>query len=169
MSVDGFLAAIESSGLGTYMREAPFGFVPVEIVHVLALTLVFGSIAMIDLRLIGLASLRQPVSTLTRDLLPITWVAFAMAVLSGSMMFMAKASNYFYAFEFRMKILLIILAGVNMIAFHRGPFRSIQSWDTQVPPPGQVRMFGLVSILLWVGVIFLGRFIGFAFEMAPTR
>lgn len=167
MSVADFLAALESTPLGTYMREAPFGFVPVEIVHILALTLVFGSITMVDLRLVGVAALRQPVSTLARELLPITWIAFAVAVLSGSLMFMAKASTYYYGFEFRMKILLIVLAGLNMIAFHRGPYRSIADWDVQVPPPAAARIFGLLSILVWTGVIFFGRFVGFVFEMTP--
>jgi len=169
MNAADLLAALESSWLGTYMREAPFGFVPAEIAHILALTLVFGSIAMVDLRLVGVAALRQPVSTLTRELLPITWIAFAVAVLSGSLMFLAKASGYYYAFEFRMKMLLIVLAGVNMIAFHLGPYRSIQNWDAQLAPPREVRIFGLISILIWISVIFFGRFIGFALEMAPPR
>lgn len=167
MNVPDFLAALESSSLGTYIREAPFGFVPVEIVHILAITLVFGSIFMVDLRLIGVASRQQRVSTLTRDLLPITWIAFAVAVLSGSLMFMSKASSYYGNTEFLVKMLLIVLAGVNMIAFHLGPYRSIRNWDLQVPPPKLVRMFGVFSILLWMSVIFLGRFVGFVFEMSP--
>lgn len=166
MNVTDLLTALETSALGTYMREAAFGFIPVEIVHILAITLVFGSIAMVDLRLLGVTSLRQPVSALTKDLLPVTWIAFVLAVITGALLFMSNPSGYFYAFEFRMKMLLIALAGVNMLVFHLGPYRLIQNWDKQIPPPKQVRMFGLFSMLLWVSVIFFGRFIGFVFEMA---
>lgn len=159
------LAALESSRVGVYMRESGFGFVPVEIVHVLALSMVFGSIAMIDLRLIGVASRRQPVTILTREVLPITWCAFAVAIASGGLMFVSKATSYYGNLPFRLKMLVVLLAGVNMAAFHLGPYRHVETWDRQVPPPPAVRLFGAVSLGLWIAVIFLGRWIGFIFEL----
>jgi hypothetical protein len=165
MTVAAALHTLESSALGTYMRESSFGFVPVEIVHVLALTTVFGTIFIVDLRLLGLGWRRLPALALTQALLPITWTAFVIAALSGLAMFVSKATSYYDNFEFRMKVLLLALAGLNMAAFHLGPYRRIDAWERQLPPPPAVRLFGLVSMALWMAIIFFGRWIGFVFEL----
>jgi hypothetical protein len=68
-----------------------------------------------------------------------------------------------------MKVLLIALAGLNMVAFHLGPYRRIDTWQRQLPPPPAVRLFGLVSMALWMAIVFFGRWIGFAFELDFPR
>lgn len=133
----------------------------VEIVHVCALALVFGSILMVDLRLVGLSSPNSKVSRLTQELLPYTWVAFAIAAISGSMLFISKAPIYFGNLQFRIKFLLMFLAGLNMLAFHFGIYRRVAQWDQALPPPLAARLAGAASIALWVAVIFMGRWVGF--------
>jgi hypothetical protein len=136
-------------------------FPNIETVHVLSLAVVFGSILMVDLRLLGVTSRGTPIADLSAEVLPYTWGAFGLAVITGTLMFMSKAHIYFYNLQFRLKFLCMFLAGVNMLVFHFGAYRSVRKWDTTFPTPGAARAAGALSIGLWVGVIFFGRWIGF--------
>jgi hypothetical protein len=159
-----FLNSLEQTTLASMVRGdtgLEWLFPQVEIVHVLALALVFGSILMVDLRLLGLNSRASAVSRLSAEVLPWTWGAFAVAALSGGVLFISKAHTYFYNLPFRLKFLCMALAGINMLCFHFGDYRKVARWDLRSPPPVGARIAGLLSVLLWVGVIFCGRWIGF--------
>jgi len=132
----------------------------VETVHVLTLTIVFGSIAMVDLRLVGLTGRGSSISRLSAETLPWTWTAWVLSAISGSLLFMSKAVTYFGNFEFRMKFIFMGLAALNMLIFHFGAYRLVNQWDTGVPPIS-ARVAGALSIGFWVAVIFFGRWIGF--------
>src|SRR5262245_31833512 len=132
-----------------------------ESVHVLAITLVLGSIAIVDLRLLGIASRNRPVTRLIREVLPVTWAAFAVAVLTGGTLFASNAVNYSHNFPFQMKMLLMLLAGLNMVVFHFVTYRGIGQWDDALRPPPGARAAGAISITLWLGIVAFGRWIGF--------
>lgn len=136
----------------------------IESIHVVALATVVGSIVFIDLRLIGLASRGRPISVLAAAVLPLTWGAFALAVLSGATLFISNALVYYGNSAFRLKMALILLAGVNMAVFHATAYRSIGQWDRSPRPPLAAQAAGIISILLWVGAIACGRWIGFTVE-----
>src|ERR1700738_4553174 len=111
MWLDAALKWLEATSLATEIRENEILFPWVESAHVLAITLVVGSISIVDLRLVGLASLDRPVGKLTRDVLPCIWVAFAFAAVTGSLLFSAKAGGYDGNFFFRGKLILLVVAG----------------------------------------------------------
>jgi hypothetical protein len=164
VDVDGYLHRIEHTSLAAAVRGDSgweWLFPNVETIHVLSLALVFGSIIMVDMRLLGVTSRSSAVSKLSAEVLPYTWVAFACAVITGTLMFMSKAHVYFYNLQFQLKFLLMALAGVNMAIFHFGVYRHVIDWDLRLPPPMGARIAGGLSILLWAGVIFFGRWIGF--------
>jgi len=162
MSLNGALAALENNPLGDAVRgDWEWAFPNIETIHVLSLALVFGSILMIDLRLLGVASRNNAVSKLSAEVLPYTWIAFVIAAISGSLMFMSNARIYFHNLQFELKFLCMFLAGINMAVFHFGAYRRVLEWDNRLPPPLPARVAGGVSILLWVSVIFFGRWIGF--------
>jgi hypothetical protein len=133
----------------------------IECCHVVSIAAVFGSILIIDVRLLGLAERDSAVSQLSREILPYTWTAFGCAVLTGSLLFLTKAEQYFYNLQFELKFLFMFFAGVNMLIFHRGVYRHVLDWDRTVPPPTGARIAGALSISLWIAVIFMGRWIGF--------
>ena len=112
------IAFVEHGTLGELVRENDLLFPFIESVHVLAVCLVVGSIAVVDLRLLGFASVDRPVGRLMRSILPITVGAFGLAVAAGSLLFISHASNYLENRFFIAKITLIALAGVNMAVFH---------------------------------------------------
>ena len=165
MSIDSIVTAIHDSTLSAYIRgELPgseWVFPIVETAHVLCLLIVFGSIAMVDMRLLGVVGRQTPFTKLYRELIPWTWWAFAGAVVFGSILATGKIEDYVHNPQFMAKFVLMALAGVNMVAFHVGAYREVANWDKTVPTPTGARVAGALSLALWIGVIFFGRWVGF--------
>ncbi|HXX03828.1 MAG TPA: DUF6644 family protein [Xanthobacteraceae bacterium] len=159
------IAPLESSGLADSIRENDLLFPLIESVHVLSICLVVGSILVVDLRLLGIASTNQPVSRVTRAILPLTWSAFVVAVASGSLMFISNATKYLGNGYFIAKLLLIAAAGVNMAIFHVVVARDLPRWDNKTASPLRARLAGGFSILLWIAVVACGRWIGFTMKV----
>ena len=131
-----------------------------ESIHVIAIALVVGSIATVDLRLLGLAAVRYPVSQIVRKLIPWTWAAFVVAAITGFGMFVARASAYVENPAFQIKFMLLPLAFLNMAYFQFRTFRGVDDWDTAREMPTAARAAGAASLLLWAGIVFAGRWIG---------
>lgn len=155
------IAFVEHGTLGELVRENDLLFPFIESVHVLAVCLVVGSIAVVDLRLLGFASVDRPVGRLMRSILPITLGAFGLAVAAGSLLFISHASKYLENRFFIAKITLIALAGVNMAVFHLIGARNLDQWENDALPPLFARVAGGLSLFLWVSVVACGRWIGF--------
>jgi len=158
------VAFFETSSLADAIRENDVLFPSIESVHVLAICLVVGSIMAVDLRLIGFASVKRPVSAITRGILPLTWGAFVVAVASGFLMFISNAAKYLGNGYFVAKLCLIGAAGLNMLVFHFIGARDQPRWDSQARLPLAARLAGGISLLLWIGVVACGRWIGFTME-----
>ena len=152
---------LEASSLGVAIAESEWLFPTIETVHVLALTLVVGSIAMLDLRLLGVASRDRGVIALAADTLPWTWSAFLVAAMTGALMFTSAATTYYANTPFRLKLVLLALAGLNMAIFHFTVYRRVHHWSDTFPTPFGARAAASLSLLFWVGVVFAGRWIGF--------
>jgi hypothetical protein len=161
LDIHAALLWLQTTALATYLQESEWGFAAVESVHVIALTLVLGTIAIVDLRLLGLPRRNVPITALTADCLRLTWGAFALAALSGGLMFMANAASYYGNLAFRVKMALLVLAGLNMIVFEMRTFRSVAAWDVDRTAPLAGRIAGALSLLLWISVVVFGRWVGF--------
>jgi hypothetical protein len=168
MDVAGLLASLEAHPLAAGIRTSFYLFPLVEAVHVLGLTMVFGTILIIDLRLLGLASGRRPFTAVASDVLKWTWMAFAVTATTGALMFVTNAGTYYYNVYFRSKMALLVLAGVNMLVFELTTRRSVHTWDRNAAAPAAGRMVAAVSLVIWIGVIFLGRWVGFTSTSAPA-
>ena len=168
MDIAALLASVEASALATAIRNSLYLFPLIESVHVVGLTLVFGTILVIDLRLLGLASTRRPFSAIASDVLLWTWLAFAVTVTTGVLMFVTNASGYYLNPYFRVKMALLVLAGLNMAAFELSARRSLHLWDRDAAAPAAGRLVAAVSLVVWIGVIFMGRWVGFAPASTPA-
>jgi hypothetical protein len=155
-----FCGWLEGTALATWIAESWWAFPTIESLHVVAITLVVGSIAVADLRLLGLAWKSRPVTDVLHDVLPMTWVAYAVALLCGALLFISQATKYIDNSAFQIKMLLMLLAGANMLAFELITFRSVSKWDREVPVPLAGQLAGAVSLACWLGILVLGRQIG---------
>jgi hypothetical protein len=159
------IAYFENSELADNIRENDVLFPLIESVHVLAICLVVGSILVVDLRLLGLASVHRSVSRISNGILPLTWSAFAVAVASGSLLFISNATKYLANGFFDAKLVLIGAAGLNMAIFHLLSARDLPRWEKQTRLPLAARLAGAISILLWISVVACGRWIGFTMRV----
>jgi uncharacterized membrane protein len=162
-----FLQALQDSAVATAIREGESLFPWIESVHVLAVTLVIGSIASVDLRLLGLASRDRSVRQMTALALPVTWCAFAIAVISGALMFSSNALSYARNPFLQAKLLLIIGAGVNMAIYHLYVSRGATGWLSPALTPLRARIAGAISLVLWIAIAACGRWIGFTLHALP--
>lgn len=151
-----------ATSLAGTVRENEMLFPWTESIHVLALAVVVGSIAIVDLRLLGLASRNRPVTRLMKDVLPITWWAFAGALMTGLTMFISQPGIYVSNFFFKAKMALLLVAGLNVLVFHNLTVRSVAQWDAANVIPAGARVAGATSLLLWTLIVIFGRWIGFS-------
>jgi hypothetical protein len=161
MDISAFLASLESSGLATRIRDSLYIFPLIESIHVFGLSMVFGTIALIDLRLLGIASTRRSFRRMASDILKWTWAAFAVTAVTGALMFTTNAAVYYHNFFFRTKMVMLALSGINMLVFELTAWRTIHRWDKAPSAPLAGKTTAAISLLLWISIIFLGRWIGF--------
>jgi hypothetical protein len=159
------ISYFENSALADNIRENDLLFPLIESIHVVAICLVVGSILAVDLRLLGFASVHRSVRRVTAGILPLTWVAFAVAVASGALLFISNATKYLENGYFVAKLCLIGLAGLNMVIFHLISAKDMPQWENQSRLPFRARLAGGLSVLLWIAVVACGRWIGFTMRV----
>src|SRR5690349_15287121 len=108
MDISSFLSSLEASSIATRIREGLYLFPMLEATHVVGLAMVFGTIVIIDLRLLGIASAHRSFKRLSSDVLKWTWAGFAITVATGCLMFITNAEVYFHNSFFRAKMLLLV-------------------------------------------------------------
>jgi hypothetical protein len=160
MALEQTLTRLQDLSFPTQIRESDWLFPTIETVHVFALVLVVGTIMTVDLRLLGFANKERPFSQVASEMLPWTWAAFAIAALAGMLMFSSKALTYYSNIPFRLKMVCLLLAGINMAMFHWLGTRRLEAWD-RGRPPRAAKLAGGASLLLWTTIVAAGRWIGF--------
>jgi hypothetical protein len=131
--------------------------------HLLSLMLFFGTIVVVDSRLLGWTFRKTPVSVVSDRLLPLTVIAMVIAMTTGPLLFLSKPQEYYHNAFFRFKMVLLVLAILNVWVFHKMVQKNQAEWDTAESPPGKAKLSGLLSILFWVGVMSCGRLIAYNF------
>jgi hypothetical protein len=160
MTLLAMMTWLEHRPFAIAIAESTWLFPIVETTHVLAVSLVVGSVAMMDLRLLGVGSKNRAASEVIASSLPWTWSAFALAFIMGSLMFSSKAATYYVNLPFRIKMVCMALAAVNMLFFHLFTARGMAAWDRGTPPPA-ARVAAACSLTLWIVIVATGRWIGF--------
>jgi len=156
-----FCKWLEQTAVGAAIRESLWLFPAIETMHLLGMAALVGAVGVLDLRLLGWLMRRERVTELASRLLPWAWAGFALQVITGGLLFSSEAVKVYGNPAFRLKMLLIFLAGVHALVFHWIVNRDVGSWDDRAVLPVKARVSGLVSILIWVGIVAAGRFIGF--------
>ncbi len=149
------------SRFGTAIRESDNAFSVIESVHVLSITLLVGTIAILDLRMLGLTLREIRVSRIARAVLPLTFAGFGIMLASGFLLFWAEAAKNYLNPAFRVKMVLLLLVGLNPLIFHTTVYRRVSEWEIEHRSPWRARAAACISLLLWSGIIIAGRAIAY--------
>ena len=160
-AINGLLQALDNSSFAENARESLWMFPTMECIHVLAIVFVVGSITRLDMRLMGLIERHRSVTELSDQMLPYTWTAFIVATIFGVLLWSSKPITYLGMAFFDVKMVLMALAGLNMLFFHFVTFRNVAQWNSASIPPFSARFAGAMSMAFWLSVVICGRFIGF--------
>jgi hypothetical protein len=153
---------LDTTRLNTAMRQSNWAFPALDTIHTLGIVLVAGTIVLVDLRLLGLSMRRVPVAQLVARIVPATLWGFLLMMVSGGLLFSSEAVKMYHSPAFRIKMLLLALAGLNAIIFHRTVYRDVANWDPGSVVPPRARLAGLLSLIFWIGIIAAGRAIAYA-------
>jgi hypothetical protein len=150
-----------ASSFATTIRESQYGFPIIETTHVLGITVLVGTISIVDLRLLGLIMKREPVAEILEQLLPLTWFGFLIMFASGALLLFSKAEEYYWNPIFRIKLVLLLLAGLNPLIFHSTVYKSVATWSEARVAPIRARLAGAFSLTIWGAIIVAGRAIAY--------
>ena len=127
--------------------------------HLITLVLFAGTIFIVDLRLLGVTFRRTPVSVVSDKVLPLTVAGFALMVATGVALFFAKPVVYYHNVWFRAKLVFLAIAMLNIMIFHLRVQKNQSQWDTMATPPRAAQISAAISLISWILVIAMGRFI----------
>ena len=161
MSLYSLTEWLENTAWSVALRESILVYPIVETTHVLVITLFFGLIAFWDMRLIGMTLKRVPVSEIGGKLLPWAVFGFVVSAISGTLLVYSGPVRITHNIFFRVKVLMLFLAGVNVWMFHTGIYRRIAEWDVDAVAPKHARWAGFASLLLWSGIVVSGGLIAY--------
>lgn len=156
----GLFAWLATTPLSVAMREGAWLYPAVEIVHIAGFSVLVGSVVLFDLRVLGFAR-TLPVAALGAHLLRWALGSVLLVVPAGVLLFSAHPVELAANPAFRLKLVLIAVAGLNALAFHRLPYQSVAGWDRERAAPPLARAGAALSILLWLGVITCGRLLAY--------
>jgi hypothetical protein len=159
MSLTDLWAALEALPIAAHIGET-WWFPLLESIHVLTATFLVGSILMVDLRLLGLASRGHAIARITAEVVPWTLGASMLSVLVGLGLFITRADHYAHNPAFQIKMALLVLAGVNMGVYHLATSRGIERGDAVGTTTTAARIAGAGSLVLWIGIMLAGRWTG---------
>lgn len=147
-----YLKWVESMSISTWVRTSTFGYPLLEIVHLIGIATLFGTVLLVDLSVLTQRR-RPPLEQWGPVVLRLTVIGFLIALGSGVLLLMARASEIGPNLAFWLKMLLLVLAGLNAWLFHR------QRGLTQTRGP--IRIQAAASILIWIAIIACGRLIAY--------
>ena len=142
------------------MRESEWIFPVIETIHVLALSVMLFPTALMDLRLLGLAMRRESIFSVRSQLLPWIWRGFAVMIVSGIFVTWSHPVKYYNSPFARAKAVLLVLAGLNALVFELIGGRDVPTWDRGLTPL-RAKLAGGISLLIWIGVVVMGRAIAY--------
>jgi hypothetical protein len=154
-----YLTWLMNTPLGVYLRTSDWTFQALQSLHFIGMTLLIGTVGAIDLRVLGVAR-AVPLAQLHR-FLPLAFIGFGINLMTGILFITNDPFTYVFNISFRLKLLLILLSGLNALWFRVGVFLDLESWGPGIEASRLAKVISAVSLLLWVGVIICGRYIAF--------
>jgi hypothetical protein len=151
---------LETSSLGGGIAQSAWIFPTIESIHMFGIIALVGATSILDLRLMGLALKQDSVSAIVGGSLRWAWGGFIVMFVTGSLMFVSEATRIYTNVGFRVKMLLLVLAGLNALIFHSTVYRGVRKWEHGGTPMA-VKFAGAFSIVFWFAAVAMGRWIAF--------
>lgn len=151
---------LDSTRLSAAMRESNWAFATLDVIHTLGIVLVAGTIMLVDFRLLGLGLRSVPLAQVVRRIVPATLWGFALMLITGLLLLCTEAVKMYQSPAFRIKVILLALAGVNALVFHLTVYRAAPDWTAESIPV-RARLAGLLSLVFWIAIIAAGRAIAY--------
>jgi uncharacterized protein YacL len=161
MSLLAFFGWLGDTPWSVDLHESQYAYAIIESIHVWAMAFFFGLVVMFDLRLLGVIMRKVPVSEVLDRLLPWTIAGFVIMVITGSLLFFAIPLRSFQNLFFRGKMILMLLAGLNVWLFHSRVYPKVVARDAGEVPPRAAKLAGACSLVLWIGIVMSGRMIAY--------
>ncbi|MFE9204858.1 hypothetical protein [Micromonospora sp. NPDC007230] len=159
--MDDLFSWLEDGWFAEAIRGTAYLFPVLESIHIIGIALLIGLAAAFDLRLLGLGRQKLRVTTMANYLLPLSRLGFVIAAVTGVLMFLPGASLMADRGSAPWKLGLILIAGLNILSFHRRTYRSVSDWDLGEPSPVPARIAAVVSLTSWTGVTVAGRLLAY--------
>lgn len=162
MSVTGALVAwLRTLALGAFIRDHEWVIPSLQCVHIVCLAAVFASALMVNLRLIGIFAPNQSLADLADRLMPWIWCLLVILFMTGALLIIGEPRRALHSLAFGLKMLMLLTAGVITLFVHRRLHRDANFWELSSKRKSVAKLIGVASILLWVGVVFAGRWIAY--------
>lgn len=161
MSLLRFCEWLSRTPLSISLREDTYDYPVLLIIHLISIAVFGGMAVMGNLRVLGFAMRSVPVSQVIGQFRAWKWAGFAILLVTGTLLAMSDPMEYYGNIMFWISMFLLLLAGLNAMAFHNGAYRTVSAWDTAPTAPANARRWAGVSLFLWIALIFAGRAIAF--------
>jgi hypothetical protein len=152
---------VDSTRLNAVLRQSNWAFPVLDVIHTLGIVLVAGTIMLVDFRLLGLALRSVPIKQIVARIVPATLWGFGLMLVSGGLLFASEAVKMYHSPAFRIKLIMLALAGLNALIFHRTIYRDVANWDPASVTPSRARLAGMLSLIFWIAIIAAGRAIAY--------
>ena len=155
----GFLEWLENTPFGLWVGESLWAYPLFETMHTIGMAMVIGALGLINLRVLGFKSELSLLGT--QKLLPLAWIGFTLNLISGLSLFASDAQHFWNSYTFRVKIVLIILGGINAAILGQRVFKEPAAGAPPVVPTSGARWIAGTSLVFWFGAICAGRLIAY--------
>ena len=152
---------LDSQSWSTAIHESIYLYAWIETTHVITLMVFLGMLFVIDLRMLGAIFPKVPASIIAQRLDKPMMIGFAMMLITGFLLYYAIPVRTTQSLWFRIKVVLLIVAGINAFLFRAKMQASSSSWDLDPIPPKRIRVGAMLSLVLWAGVVITGRTIAY--------
>jgi hypothetical protein len=153
-----FLEWLQGTWVGVLVAESLWGYPLLETIHTIGMAMLVGALGLINLRVLGYKPDLPLIGT--RDLLPLAWTGFTLNAISGSLLFTSDAVYFFESYTFRIKIVLIVLGGINAALLGRRIFREAAG-SPQVAVDAGTKWIAASSLVFWIAAVCTGRLIAY--------
>jgi len=160
-AIDNFCSWLDQTPLSQAIQITPWVIPAVQTVHILAIAAVMSSVLMIDLRLLGVLGREQPLARVSARFRPVIWWALPILLATGMVLVISEPIRSLANSVFQLKMALLVAAILATLCYEVPLGRDPSFWELTGGRRGAVKMLAVLSLLLWVGIVFSGRWIAY--------